>query len=508
VFLLAAYFLLQPLPPLTYITLFIVVALSLVSGGLVLALLAGRALGWASLVYVALIFLRAVVIALPGNPDVIASPFVSILTIPLIVTSLLMNRRALVIMVVLTSLDLCIVTGLNALSLLLHSPQLTPLPAVLVFSIVVFIFDGLLLSLFAGGQVIMLQRGLNLVKNVNDILGLGQQFVTAISLDDLALRVAQVIRERLAIPTVQFFVVNETTSVLVQHETARGVRGEPRQILLDAAGILTETVRQGKPRLILLNAPAFDRTEMFSGVYAQWLYPLQFQGKTIGLLDVQTTDPNGFGVEALTLLEGICTQIAIAIAHLQLQAHLRDLERDSRVRPVASSVVTTEIGALGWSQYLGGRLGGVIGFDWQQGSIVANTTLNPVLQRAMLTNAPEVQAGPTEKVLTVPITSRGQTLGAMEFHISDDREWNPRSIELARVIAQRLALALDNIRLFEQAQLIAHREQVANQVAAELQSKTDIDSLLTTAAETFQQALGATRASIRLGMPASKDGKS
>ncbi|HVO42506.1 MAG TPA: hypothetical protein VMT34_07780, partial [Aggregatilineales bacterium] len=55
--------------------------------------------------------------------------------------------------------------------------------------------------------------------------------------------------------------------------------------------------------------------------------------------------------------------------------------------------------------------------------------------------------------------------------------------------------------LYEQSQMIAQREHVANQVAAQLQAKTDIDSLLETAAEAFQQALGATRASIRLGTP-------
>jgi GAF domain-containing protein len=136
-----------------------------------------------------------------------------------------------------------------------------------------------------------------------------------------------------------------------------------------------------------------------------------------------------------------------------------------------------------------------------------NSYMSSALERAMSNSMPELIQDGADQVLTVPIVSRGQRLGAMEFRAPNDKQWNNRSIELAHVIAQRLALALDNIRLFEQAQMIAHREQTASQVSAVLQSKTDLDALVATAADAFQQALGATRTSIRLGMPESTSGQ-
>jgi len=78
---------------------------------------------------------------------------------------------------------------------------------------------------------------------------------------------------------------------------------------------------------------------------------------------------------------------------------------------------------------------------------------------------------------------------------------------LAQVISERLALALDNLRLFEQAQVIARREQLASQIGANLQAKTDIDSLVTVAAEAFQEALGASRTNVRLGVPQEKSNR-
>ena len=75
------------------------------------------------------------------------------------------------------------------------------------------------------------------------------------------------------------------------------------------------------------------------------------------------------------------------------------------------------------------------------------------------------------------------------------------SAVILNLLVARLRTALNKAETNEQAQIIANREQVANQIATRLQSRTDIDSLILAAAESFQQALGATRASVRLAMP-------
>jgi GAF domain-containing protein len=109
-------------------------------------------------------------------------------------------------------------------------------------------------------------------------------------------------------------------------------------------------------------------------------------------------------------------------------------------------------------------------------------------------------------VLCVPIRLRGQTLGAVEFRRPGATGWSSAALELAQIVAERLALSLENARLFEQAQTTAQREQLVSQITSQLQTATDLQSLLALAAARFQEALGATQTSVRLGgLPANDD---
>jgi PAS domain S-box-containing protein len=65
-------------------------------------------------------------------------------------------------------------------------------------------------------------------------------------------------------------------------------------------------------------------------------------------------------------------------------------------------------------------------------------------------------------VLIVPLTARGRTLGAITFVATDEsgRRYGPDDRALAEALAERAALAVDNARLYQEAQqaLRAHRE--------------------------------------------------
>jgi GAF domain-containing protein len=111
---------------------------------------------------------------------------------------------------------------------------------------------------------------------------------------------------------------------------------------------------------------------------------------------------------------------------------------------------------------------------------------------------PRLEQRDGQDILCVPIRLRGQLLGAVEFQRPSEVGWSPSALELAQAVSERLALSLENARLFEQAQMTAHREQLVSQITAQMQTATDLQSLLTVAAAQFQNALGATVASIRL----------
>ena len=78
-------------------------------------------------------------------------------------------------------------------------------------------------------------------------------------------------------------------------------------------------------------------------------------------------------------------------------------------------------------------------------------------------------------------------------------QYSDDKLELAQELADRLALSLDNARLFQESQRAAERERIVNSIAAKLPAQTKIDAILQTAVREVGQALRAPQVSIRLG---------
>src|SRR5262249_41466358 len=146
---------------------------------------------------------------------------------------------------------------------------------------------------------------------------------------------------------------------------------------------------------------------------------------------------------------------------------------------------------------------GRIGFDWANGQTTPNTALTPAFEAALHEGLPQILKDGSDQVLSVPIAIRGQLLGTLIFRAAGEAPWGEHSLELARLIGQRLALVLDNARLLEQTQRNVVRERLINQVAVQLQAQSDMETLLTTAAEAFSHALGASSARVQLVIPGS-----
>jgi GAF domain-containing protein len=94
-------------------------------------------------------------------------------------------------------------------------------------------------------------------------------------------------------------------------------------------------------------------------------------------------------------------------------------------------------------------------------------------------------------VVTVPIVFRDVVLGAMSFNVPSERPVTDRQIELIRTVADRLSVALENNRLLEQTQAQARRERQASEIGSVLLSATNVESVLSLAADNFHEALGA-----------------
>ena len=149
--------------------------------------------------------------------------------------------------------------------------------------------------------------------------------------------------------------------------------------------------------------------------------------------------------------------------------------------------------------------------DGPDGLIATNEVWTPEIEQAVTTGetttvteepaatGSEANA-PTRNALALPIRVRDQTIGVLDFY-DEERIWTEEDKALVQALADQLALALENARLFEQTQRRASREQLTSQIVGKIRAAGDVHSILETAAGELARALGVSRAAVRLGNP-------
>jgi GAF domain-containing protein len=109
--------------------------------------------------------------------------------------------------------------------------------------------------------------------------------------------------------------------------------------------------------------------------------------------------------------------------------------------------------------------------------------------------------------VAAPIKLRGQVIGTLGLgRAVGDRPWTQEERALVEAVAERLALAADNMRLREDTERQAARERLIGEVTARMRETLDVETVLKTAAREVRQALGLPELVLRLGSPVDNGG--
>ncbi|MEO8610591.1 MAG: GAF domain-containing protein [Chloroflexota bacterium] len=231
------------------------------------------------------------------------------------------------------------------------------------------------------------------------------------------------------------------------------------------------------------------RNEFLPDTHAELAIPLRVADQIIGALDVQSKYRNAFSEDEVSVLETMADQIAVAIENARLYQEsvrrLEDIERANREATIST-----------WREYIYGQRQRQLLSE--AGSRTA-IDMSDLRQRAI--DEGHIVAGePTDHnsiPVAVPILLRGQILGAVEWELPLD-DMSDNKLQLAQELANRLAVSLENARLFEESQRATERERIVNSIAAKLTPQTEVSEILQTAVREVGQALRAPQVSIRL----------
>lgn len=286
----------------------------------------------------------------------------------------------------------------------------------------------------------------------------------------------------------EFSVLRASTGEAGRRLLARGHR-----LAISGQSVIGRTTSEGRITAVLDtdSSDVHRKNDLLPNTRAELAIPLRIGRQIIGALDVQSLTPNSFTEDQIFTLQSMADQIAISLENARLyQESVRALEEIARTNRENTSAA--------WKQHLFS----VRAQEIDKASGYATTTDAEALRhQAVRSGATQIGAITESRTIpmAVPIILRGQVLGAVLWELplieySDDK------VALAEELVSRLAVSLDNARLFEDSQRAAERERVVNDIAAKITGQNDIPSILTTAIQEIGQAMGTGTVSVRLGV--------
>ena len=389
----------------------------------------------------------------------------------------------------------------------------------------------------------------------------------SLDLDQVLRSIASAVRDVVGCQVSAIFVSDEGQEAL-RLAVAEGKQSEPRAEshlrMMERRG-QRQIVASGEPVIIADAQPEEDVTARVlisagNGFRASADLPLTRAGRVLGLISALFVEPHRFSNTEVELLTVFASQAAIAIEnaglYTQADSELRqreealrrhnrelatlyqaatvtsaDLSLDAVLRAV-SDQMTRAVGAKGCILSLWDRqrhlLCKVVDYNavWPEETDLADAVYDlddyPALRRVLDTGRPvlvrhggpmagelklawmEVQGVGT--LLMLPLIGRGQVLGLVE--LVDEwrsREYTPGEIRLAQGLAAQAVSAIENARLYEEAQQeIAERRRAAkalrrlHRVSREINATLDQDRILGLVLEEAIHAAGATHGNVVL----------
>jgi GAF domain-containing protein len=282
----------------------------------------------------------------------------------------------------------------------------------------------------------------------------------------------------------------------VNSEGGRRMLARGHQLRL-GTGVVGYAAQTGSPRIALdvgKDAVFFNNPDL-PETRSEVALPLKSRGETIGILDVQSKEPEAFSNSDLLILTTLSNQVAIAIENARLLTETRAAL--SQVQEVYDEFTRAE-----WSRTIARMEQPGYRFNAGRIEMLEKGPMAPAILKAVQNGeiVSEATSGSQEQRpgVAVPVKLRGEVIGVIHVESNDpSRRWMEEEISLVGAVAERAAVAVENARLFQDARRRAVKEQSISEATAKISSAMNIENILHATAEELERVLGVSEVSIR-----------
>jgi GAF domain-containing protein len=309
-------------------------------------------------------------------------------------------------------------------------------------------------------------------------------------MESLLPQIARVISEQFVVYHTGIFLLDKEREYAVlraaNSEGGQRMLARGHKLLVGQTGIVGFVAATGKPRIALdvgRDAIYFDNPDL-PGTRSEIALPLRYGGRIIGVLDVQSVQPNAFGQDDIEALGALADQVSIAINNaLAIEEARKSLEE------ARSAISATTLDA--WKIMRPKSLG--------TGYYLTEAAVKPLekpldgdhIREAVQRGEPVPAGDPNQPAkLAIPIRLREQTIGVIHLGSRNGGRISGDDADIAQAVAERLSLAIETSTLLQATQRRADLERVTSDITSRISASTRFETILQTAAQELSRALG------------------
>ncbi|GAB4494651.1 MAG: hypothetical protein OHK0052_00210 [Anaerolineales bacterium] len=321
-------------------------------------------------------------------------------------------------------------------------------------------------------------------------IDIAQQIADADDLNELLRRVVVLIKERFGYYHTQIFrydpVQNAVLMVVGYGEVGERMLGQGHRVQL-GRGVVGMAAQTGKSVLAADVTHDIDwfRNPNLPETQGELAVPIVYRGEILGILDVQSSQANALSQEDVLLLQGLCSQIAIAFHETQLRLSLNErIEELSALQRMTSRE--------GWQAFQRSRRQRARGYAFRAGEVQP-------LEAAALPQEAESPAAPANSLqAAAPLEVRGETIGTLAVEFDAAHPLTEQEQAILQNISLQVAEALERARLFEEIQARAEQERLVRTITDKVRRAESSEAIMRVTLEELSRALQA-QALARLG---------
>jgi GAF domain-containing protein len=291
---------------------------------------------------------------------------------------------------------------------------------------------------------------------------------------------------------------NSEYAVLIAANSVGGQKMLARnhKLKIGQTGIVGYVAGAGLPRIALdtgADAIYFNNPDL-PDTRSELALPLLRKGnEIIGVLDVQSKEPNAFSQEDVRTLSTLADQVSIAIENSRL------FDEQKRILLETQAIYGRDL-KEGWIRFTRGQnIAGIQRRNLKSSFLPEPLELPGELEAVRSGSVYRKVENDGSSLITIPIKLREQIVGVLNVKSENNRAWTDDELDIASAIIERAAISIENARLLDESQRIAEREHVIGDISAKIGAGTHIEDILRTAIQELGTHISGAQVTVEIG---------